>query len=539
VTGGLPLRRLRRVGPVVALVALGLGLFLPGLGRFGLWEPWERTLADQAAALDGVTAGTGAGAARPGLPLFLPAVGMRLLGISEGAARLPGALLAVATLLAVAWAGSSLFGRRAGLTAALVLAGIPLFVLQGRQLTSDMVLLFASTLVLGGLGRLASAEGPRERAVSILAGAAGLALAALAGGVLVGVAVPALAFGAAWLLGGARAAPPPLRRVAAVVAVTGVALAVIALVTPYRAGQSSWLLGGTPVLGPSSRSFEAAFRVLGFGLFPWSALALFAVMSPLATLDQDPPPEARPRAFAVLFLVFCVVFGLAAATLQLHLVGQAKLAVLPALALVLGRWLAEPEAAPPVNQVLGLVVAVGTLILTRDLSLAPEELFSVHLPAKIAWPPGLSVRPWLVALGLLSATALLVRLAWPAEVTGAGRWRRLASVARRWAAPALLASAVLFSAGIVHRVVPLLSRHLSQKRLHDTYRAMGGRGLALYRVAGAGSSAFGQPPAVPPIEAATVAELARALREDPARFALIPRTELAAVDGALADAGVS
>jgi 4-amino-4-deoxy-L-arabinose transferase-like glycosyltransferase len=156
VTGGLPLRRLRRVGPVVALVALGLGLFLPGLGHFGLWEPWERTLADQAAALDGVTAGTGAGAARPGLPLFLPAVGMRLLGISEGAARLPGALLAVATLLAVAWAGSSLFGRRAGLTAALVLAGIPLFVLQGRQLTSDMALLFASTLVLGGLGRLAA-----------------------------------------------------------------------------------------------------------------------------------------------------------------------------------------------------------------------------------------------------------------------------------------------------------------------------------------------------------------------------------------------
>jgi 4-amino-4-deoxy-L-arabinose transferase-like glycosyltransferase len=512
-----------------------MAMFLPGLGDFGLWEPWERTLADRAAALE---RGAQAGAERPGLALLLPALGMQLLGVSEQAARLPGALLAVATLLAVAWAGWSLFSRAAGNIAALVLVGTPLFVLQGRQLTSDMALLLASALALGGLGRLARAEGPRARGVSIAAAAAGLGLAALAGGVLVGVVVPALAFGAAWLLGGARSASPPFRRLAPVVALVGVALVLITLMTPYRAGQSSWLLGGTPVFGPSSRSFEAAFRLLGFGLFPWSALALFAVLSPLAALDEDPPPEARSRAFGVLLLVFSVVFGLAAATLQLHLVGQAKLAVLPALALLLGRWLGDPEAAPPVNRVLGLVVATGTLILTRDLWLSPEELFSVHLPAKITWPPGLSVRPWVLALGLVFAAALLARLLWPAGDPGPGRLPRLASRARRWAVPTLLLSAATFSLGIVLLVIPLLSRHFSQKRLHDTYRAMGGGGLALYRMPREGSGAFGQPPSGETTATSSAAELAERLRADPAQFALIPRTELPAVDEALADAGV-
>ena len=44
-------------------------------------------------------------------------------------------------------------------------------------------------------------------------------------------------------------------------------------VTHLVAGKYSWLLGGVPRSGPPAKTFETLIRQLGFGLFPWSAVA--------------------------------------------------------------------------------------------------------------------------------------------------------------------------------------------------------------------------------------------------------------------------
>ena len=53
------------------------------------------------------------------------------------------------------------------------------------------------------------------------------------------------------------------------------------------AGKYSWLVGGVPRSGAPSHTFEALVRELGFGLFPWSAVAVFALARPLIRLDAD------------------------------------------------------------------------------------------------------------------------------------------------------------------------------------------------------------------------------------------------------------
>jgi 4-amino-4-deoxy-L-arabinose transferase-like glycosyltransferase len=525
----LPARSLGGVAGWVAVAALGLGLILPGLGRFGLWDPWEVRVAEEAAAV-----AAGGPVESPGPRVLLAALGLRLFGPGEGSARLPGALAAVATLLALAWAASA-HGRRVALAAPLVLLATPLFLLQARQLTSDIPLLLGSALALGGLSHLCAGPGPRGRLVALGLAALGLVLAGVTGGALVGVVPPCLAFGAAWLLSGGRQFPRSLRILGAAALLIGLTFAALALLTPYRAGEHAWLLGGRPIFGPSGRSFEGAFRVLGFGLFPWSALALFVVMVPLGELEHDPPAGERSRRLGTLIPVFWAVFGIAGATLQLHLVGQARLSVLPAVALLLARWLAEP--AGPTNRVLGLVVAIGTVLVARDLWHTPAELLSVHLPATIEWPPGLPLRVAFASLGGLCALALLARFACPPAPAGPGRWERLGSWAHR-AAPAILLSAtILFSATLAHAVVPMLSRHLSQKRLYDTFRVLGGpsRTLALYRVSPSGGGPFPQPDARI-VEVGSAADLAARFRADGSLFALIPRGELAPVDDAFAEA---
>ena len=531
----------RRLAPPLGIAALGACLILPGLGQFGLWEPWELRVADQAAALAGAVTDR-----QPvswvGSPLILPALGIHLFGPGEAAARLPGALVAVATLLAVGWAALVLYGRRAAGAAALVLVAMPLFSLQARQLTSSMPLLLASALSLGGLARLGNQQAGRGP-WSMLAVATGLALGALSGGVLVGVVVPGLGFAAAWLVSGVKLESRAPWLLALAVTLGGVAVGLAALLTSYRSGQGSWLLGGTLLAGPSGRSFETVLRVVGFGLYPFGGLAACALLAPLASRDLNEDPGQRRRRFSVLFPLFIAVFGLAAATIQLKLIGEARLGFLPAIAVALGGLLAsggtDAHGLGRVSPVLGLAAASGTLLQARDLWHAPAELLSVHLPSPISWPTDLPVGVFFLAPGVLCAAAVLVRFTLAPIVGPTGRIQVLASGLRRAALPVLLASAVLFSAGLAHGVVPALSGHLSQKRLHDSFRMLstGGR-LALYRVPRSGSGHFGNAEASS-FEIGSVDELAAKFRTDVGLFAVIPRAELASLDDAFAATGTS
>jgi 4-amino-4-deoxy-L-arabinose transferase-like glycosyltransferase len=555
--------RLSKVRPDGWLTAAGACLLvLPGLGRFGLWTPEEADRASAALTFRWSAA--------------LPALGLHILGRSETAARLPGALVALLTLLVVAQAGRSWFSRRAGWLAAVLLASFPLFVLQARQLTSDLLPGLGVALALAGLGRATTGIAGRNLGTPLwplgLAGL-GLALATFGAGVL-GGALPLL--GATAIAFATDLDPRHghrSRRTLAWVAAAVTAGLVVALIAVrHRAGQHSWWLGGVPRLGGSTAAFDGALEVLGFGLFPLGGLAFFGFFALLgddttAIATAEPDTEASrsgaaasptapiASALAARLLLAHAALSLALATVQLHLVGHATLTLLPTVALALGALFdrqLHPAAAPsptddattrpPANPLLAFVAMVGAMLVARDLTLVPEALVSSHLFARITWPNPVAIAPLVLATGALSAIGLGLLLGAPS------RWSRRA---RTVGLGFVLGPSIALAFTLAHHVVPTLAQHLSAKAQLDHFRTLARPGsvLALYRVAPQESGVF-DPPATR--TAANLQELIRELRPEHApsptnsapnaagapRFALVPRSELAPLEAAFAEAAV-
>jgi hypothetical protein len=140
-----------------------------------------------------------------------------------------------------------------------------------------------------------------------------------------------------------------------------------------------------------------------------------------------------------------------------------------------------------------------------------------------------------MAAAVLFALGAFAGLALPAPPdAGIARWRgRLARAA--W--PVALAAPLLFAAYLGHGLVPALSPHLSQKALLDAYHRLGdGRTpLGLYRIERESGVAFDRAATV---DVAGVRELAAHLRRPGDAFAIVPRSELAAIDDAFAAEGL-
>src|SRR6185295_15461971 len=129
------------------------------------------------------------------------------------------------------------------------------------------------------------------------------------------------------------------RRDVLVVAALGVlSLAiVVAALSTLVAGHRSALIAGTPRNGIPSITFDYLVRQLGFGLFPWSALAFFALGRPLIRLDSDrddggngdrAPATSSRLAFGQTFLLLYAGLGLALSTYVALVVGDARYAAL-------------------------------------------------------------------------------------------------------------------------------------------------------------------------------------------------------------------
>ena len=195
---------------------------------------------------------------------------------------------------------------------------MPLFFLQARQLTSDMPLVAGLALALGGLGRFAWPGDGRRRwrdlAVGLRragdrdavgwraagrrpagAGAAGHRRRGLDADARprpvpeaprlaepgVGPDVPAeRSFGRS-LIGSTTGI------VVLVIGAVGLVILILTLTTANVAGQYSLLLGGTPRGGTPPTKFEYLIRQVGFGVFPWSALMVFALGRALVRLGDE------------------------------------------------------------------------------------------------------------------------------------------------------------------------------------------------------------------------------------------------------------
>jgi hypothetical protein len=553
---------------------------LPRLGGFGFWDPWELKLADQARdmARAGSLFDTTVGGKYPQVPplgLMLAALGIKMFGASEFGARLPLALSAVGALMAVYWAGAGLFRKRSALLGTLVLGSMAIFVLEARQLTSDMPLMAALALSMAGLGRYAWPASGRRRPGDLAAGLVGLGLGFLAGGALAGIVLPVVSLLAAIIVGGgllpvehgvddgtAELAAPgigpdiaagrsfgastlrPAGRGFVVFLVLGLgALALlVASMTGIVAGHYSALLGGVPRSGAPTHTFETLIRELGFGMFPWSAVAVFALARPLIRLDGDGATTSSRLAFGQLYLFLFAGLGFALSTYRLIIFGEARAICLPAIALAVGVFLDEALEGNRLEPVAGLLMGTGTMIVARDFFLAPEELASAHLFEKVKWPSVVSIGNLVLGVAFLAALGVYTGLATRGralgrvaarDLGGAGERRRRLERAivelGRWGLQGAVAIAVLFSLYLAQILVPTLSTHFSFKPALESYAryAQPGDKIARYHVEGHGTGFYGSDHIV---DVPTQEKLIEFLHDPSRVFALVSSDDLAALD---------
>lgn len=125
---------------------------------------------------------------KPPLLYWMNAFSMKLLGQNEFAVRLPCALFGVLTILFVYHLGRTLFGRREGLAAALILGSSLGFMVQSRLILTDIPLTFFLTTALGCF-ILATREGENRAGLYYYLFYFFAALAVLAKG-LIGIVLP-------------------------------------------------------------------------------------------------------------------------------------------------------------------------------------------------------------------------------------------------------------------------------------------------------------------------------------------------------------
>jgi hypothetical protein len=583
---------LRRVPPWAWALVFAIALCLPRLSRFGFWDPWELKLAEQARdiARSGHLFDPTAGGHYPAghaLAMLLSALGISIFGASELGARLPIALSAIGALMAVYWAGRSLLRPRAALLSTLALGTMPLFVFEARQLTSDAPLIATLALALGALGRFAWPPQGQRRGLDLAIAIVSLALGIYAGGALLGFVLPVLAIVAALVIGygikpnasigdvtdgtgplgdagvgrdipadrvlGASTLKPGAGAFLpfALLGVAALGLLVFAM-THLVAGKYSWLLGGVPRSGPPTKTFEALIRQLGFGLFPWSAVAIFALARPLTRLDSDADGASTNNrlAFVSLYLLVFAGVGFGLSGYLQVVQGDIRYVALPAIALALGAFLDESLEGNSVEAVAGLVMMIGTLIIARDFSQAPEELASVHVNDKVKWPPVISISAWVFGVGLVAAGGLVGGLTAraralgkiPAPETGSrGQIRRAADdvylFGGRFGLQLSIASTIVFAIYLAQGLVPRLSTHLSFKPVLESYTkfAHEGEKIGKYRIEGHGSTFYSKQNMVDLPSQDRVVQFLR----DPQRvFAMVPTDELAALDAGFKQARV-
>jgi len=160
------------------VLLLGVVFFLPNLGAFGLWDPWEthygEVTRNMIETYDWVSPWWGfkeqIGTERingdwffskPIYTFWAEATFVKLLGLSEFTIRLPVALLAMAAMFAVYLTFQRLIGRKAAFLAAVAVASAPQFFFIARQAQTDMP--FVATMVIALCAYILAVFGPREQ----------------------------------------------------------------------------------------------------------------------------------------------------------------------------------------------------------------------------------------------------------------------------------------------------------------------------------------------------------------------------------------
>ena len=431
--------RTRRRLPLVLATCFSAALLLSSVASSGLGEPYELDAADRARgfavdvlgaralALDGLAAPPAVPAelAHGPLPVAAVALGFRLFGLHVWAGRLPMAVGGLAAVVALAFLLARLVDRRAAAYGAAALATMPLFFVEARTMLGDAVAMAASSIAFAGLGVAVfdRRRGPdlRVRLLALGLGALGLAAGALSRGALLGVAVPALGVGLAWLLLGRR------RDVVAGVVGAGALLGGgVAAATAVRAG-----LGSAPHV-----MFDEVAHRLGHGLFPWSGLLPFAFLALLAPPARRGVFASRREEAARVLVLAGSVTALAAHAVAAPAVPFTAPAILAAALALAARDLDRIRRAghgaglrdATVARAAGLAAALLTLLLARDLVDVPDRALASILPLR-AGSPLVAGGAWVRAAAVVFAGVL--------ALAAFDRARRVAGGWASWGAPYL------------------------------------------------------------------------------------------------------
>jgi Dolichyl-phosphate-mannose-protein mannosyltransferase len=367
--------------PVPRGVTIGLALALAAivlarLSAYGIWDPWELTVADAARKLG--EGGQAAVQTSATLTLRLVQGSFALFGSREWAGRLPMALSGVALLASLALWVRRYSGTRAGLYAALVLGTTPMFLLHSREMVGATPSFLAATLVAIGASNAVFAGLSSEPARAVWLWLGMSALASVIGiytqGALL-VVLPSLGAVAvaALLLGTPFDASVARERRLAAWSVIGAALllgVVVARAVARHGAEYNVWTGGTP-LDEAVPTFERIVTHLFHGLAPWSAAAPVALGSLLWTSSEG----TAARTDAPL-RVLCVIWGAlayAAATIYLSSFGAAAFPAPAAIAIAVALWVSELEERKGSYwpELLITVLMVGLLI--RDYALYPSS----------------------------------------------------------------------------------------------------------------------------------------------------------------------
>jgi len=570
----------RPVLGALLLVLVASALLAPRLGAAGLWDPHEVRLLETASQPLETAALWQSKSLRPQLPLLPITLGVRLFGVNELGGRAPMFLLGLCVLLALYALGRFFCASPAGngrgaLLAGLVLISSPLFFLSARHASVTLVPMLAHTLAVLGLSLLALPR-PERRALDLglglLFAVLGLGGGLLSIGVLVGVAAPLVTVtvvlalsGAAWLpqlvYGGlcgaalvpalrlllqSAALPPAWRLGIAGTCLLAAALGMLGLrerrgpeLLGLSAAAATVAVGLLPSLSaahpsgyspfyagllhwPTSREpqIDTLIRGLGFYLFPWiglSPLAIAGVFTSAPPPDAPPPAEtARARFSELLPLAwFSVTYLLT--TLHCALVGDISFPAVPALALLIGTYLARLLDQPAAGGVAaGLCGALGMAMIGHDYFFAPEQYLSGHLSEPLRWPgPLASVGEVLTACGVVLGA-----------VFGAGLVAR--HFYRRLLLELGIGLSLLAAAVAVHGLAPALSSHVSYRGLYTRYQKLGGGALALFGVQQSSGRIYGQNS----VQLYSVPEVMQFLADKPSEraFVIVGSQELGAVD---------
>lgn len=199
---------LRRPG-LLLMTLVGL-LYLPGLGTFGLWDPWETHYGEVAREIlsrnDGISlwwAQDGWFWSKPILIFWAEALTWSALGIdyrpdsqfwqAEWAVRLPVCLLSLAAVLAVYAVVRRLWDQRTGFVCGVVLATAPFFALLSHQAITDMYFVANMTVAMACLLAAFTVDGDQQVRIWRV-GRCGVSAQHLVIGLLFLVAVPQILY---------------------------------------------------------------------------------------------------------------------------------------------------------------------------------------------------------------------------------------------------------------------------------------------------------------------------------------------------------